>query len=80
MTYDPSVDVAYIHLVDHIGRGEAKKTYTCDAAAVQGMINLDFDASGKLLGIEVLDAARLLPKELLAQAEPPARQKGPGLA
>jgi uncharacterized protein YuzE len=33
---------------------------------VGGMINLDFDASGRLVGVEVLDASRLLPPEALA--------------
>ena len=36
--------------VDEIGNGE---------------INLDFDATGKLCGIEVLDASKVLPQHLL---------------
>jgi uncharacterized protein YuzE len=32
---------------------------------VGGQINLEFDEAGRLVGIEVLDASRLLPKVLL---------------
>jgi uncharacterized protein YuzE len=37
----------------------------CDPLEVNGQINLDFDDSGRLIGVEVLDARRLLPGELL---------------
>jgi len=33
------------------------------------MINLDFDADGRLIGVEVLGASRRLPTALLDQAE-----------
>jgi len=57
---DKSVDAAYIYLTD-IKRGEAKKTYSCDLRE-SGEINLDFDANGRLLGIEILDASKKLPE------------------
>jgi uncharacterized protein YuzE len=34
------------------------------------MINLDFDAEGRLLGIEVLGAASRLPREVLSSLNP----------
>jgi uncharacterized protein YuzE len=68
VTYSPDVDAAYIYLVDVIGAGKALKTYPCDPEAVGGTINLDFDETGQLLGIEVLGARRLLPASLLSQA------------
>lgn len=43
---------AYIYLVDQIGSGEVAKTYCCNPSEVGGMINLDFDEGGRLLGIE----------------------------
>jgi uncharacterized protein YuzE len=64
LTYDPEVDAAYLFLVP-IGPGEAKKTYACDPDEVGGQIQLDFDEGGRLIGIEVLDASHLLPKDLL---------------
>jgi hypothetical protein len=38
--------------------------YPCGPVAVEGMINLDFDASGRLVGIEVLGARANLAPEL----------------
>ena len=69
VTYDKSANAAYIYLIDHLPPGGVDKTYPCDPIEVDGMINLDFDKSGKLIGIEVLDAAKKLPENLLSQAE-----------
>jgi uncharacterized protein YuzE len=65
ITYDRSVDAAYIYLVPEITSGQVVKTYACNPSEVGGQINLDFDSSGKLLGIEVLDASRKLSEALL---------------
>lgn len=65
VTYDTSVDAAYIQLADQIEKSAVAKTYTCDPVEVNGQISLDFDASGKLIGIEVLDASKKLPKSCL---------------
>lgn len=64
-TYDPEADAAYIQFVEEIGVGGVTKTVGCDPLEVGGMINLDFDRDGRLLGIEVLDASRILPREML---------------
>ena len=71
ITYDPTVDAAYIYLVEEIGFGGVASTVPVGPTVIEGVINLDFDAEGRLLGIEVLDAAAKLPAELLAQADPP---------
>lgn len=63
--YDASVDAAYIYLVERIEPGGVRKTYQCDPLDIDGMINLDFDADGRLLGIEVLGASRKLPLRLI---------------
>ena len=65
ITYDNTVDAAYIYLVDSIGQGEVAHTYPCNPIEVNGEINLDFDSNGRLLGIEVLDASQKLPVALL---------------
>jgi uncharacterized protein YuzE len=65
LTYDRSVDAAYIYVADAIGPGQVARTHPCDPSEVQGEINLDFDASGRLIGIEIIGASRLLPQELL---------------
>ncbi len=66
-TYDSSADAAYIYLVPEITPGQVAKTYACDPLEVGGQINLDFDSSGKLLGVEVLDASKRLPEALLKE-------------
>ncbi len=65
ITYDSKADAAYIYLVDEIPAGGVAKTCPCDPREVQGQINLDFDSEGRLLGIEVLDASKKLPANLL---------------
>ena len=73
VTYDPSVDAAYIYLEERIRPGGVAYTYPCDPLEVRGQINLDFDDEGRLLGIEVLDASEKLSAALLASAIPPER-------
>lgn len=64
ITHDREADAAYVQLASEIRAGEVANTYTCDPAEA-GMINLDFDEEGRLLGIEVLSASKVLPPELL---------------
>jgi uncharacterized protein YuzE len=68
ITHDKSTDATYIYLTDGIEAGGVEKTYCCDPLEVNGQIHLDFDKQGKLIGIEVLDASRLLPEALLSTA------------
>lgn len=65
VTYDRTIDAAYISLTREGYEIRVAKTYPCDPIEVEGQINLDFDAHGKLIGIEVLDASRKLPPDLL---------------
>ncbi|WP_083973848.1 DUF2283 domain-containing protein [Herbidospora daliensis] len=69
VTYDRLADAAYIYISDRILPGEVVQAYTCDPSAVAGMIILDFDKSGKLIGIEVLGATSKLPRRILDSAE-----------
>ena len=71
-TYDRQANAAYIYFEDPAqtgAPGAAVKTYTCDPSAVNGMINLDFDEEGRVIGIEILDARSKLPSYLLDAAE-----------
>jgi uncharacterized protein YuzE len=72
VTYDRQADAAYVYLVD-IPPGGVADTYPCDPRdeLVAG-IHLDFDASRRLVGIEVLGAHATLPKEVLQRAEQPS--------
>lgn len=68
ITYDKSIDAAYIYFSE-INPGSVAFTYSCDPLEVKGMINLDFSTDNQLLGIEILDASKKLPKEILDKAE-----------
>lgn len=70
VSYDKSVDAAYISIKENTMPGESKHTYPCNPLEVNGaMIVLDFDKDFVLLGIEVQDASKHLPKSLLESAE-----------
>lgn len=62
--YDEEADAAYVYFVYPIKDGEAKKT-----VQVKEGVHLDFDAKGKLLGIEILDASKRLSKQTLLAAQ-----------
>ncbi|MGY1498649.1 DUF2283 domain-containing protein [Streptomyces sp. QTS52] len=69
VTYDKTANAAYVHFTEPQARAEAARMYPCDPVKVDGMINLDFDEEGRLIGIEVLAASSKLPKHLLESAE-----------
>jgi uncharacterized protein YuzE len=71
ITYDIESDAVYIYLIgdNDIKPEWVSNTYSCDPNSVNGLINLDFDSSGKLGGIEILDASKKLPPDVLEQAE-----------
>jgi uncharacterized protein YuzE len=64
--YDQTVDAAYIYVGGKIAPGGVATSYHCNPAKVGGIINLDFDVEGRLIGIEILDARLRLPPEALA--------------
>ncbi|HKW98807.1 MAG TPA: DUF2283 domain-containing protein [Bryobacteraceae bacterium] len=72
LKYDPEADAAYIYVDGHIADGQVSRTYPCDLAGVHGSVNLDFDDSSRLRGIEILGAKALLSAEALRKAELPA--------
>ncbi|MEV0981379.1 DUF2283 domain-containing protein [Streptomyces sp. NPDC049915] len=69
VTYDKTADAAYVYFVHPQARAQSARMYPCDPVKVDGMINLDFDEQGRLIGIEVLAASSKLPEHLLESAE-----------
>ncbi len=65
VTYDSEANAAYIYLVPEIEFGGVARTVPVDGGDQPWVVNLDVDSEGRLLGIEVLDARRLLPVALL---------------
>ncbi|MFG2604807.1 DUF2283 domain-containing protein [Streptomyces sp. NPDC048514] len=69
VTYDKTVDAAYVYLTEPLARVKSARMYPCDPVDVDGMINLDFDEQGRFIGIEVLAASSKLPEYLLQSAD-----------
>jgi uncharacterized protein YuzE len=69
VTYDRTADAAYMYFTDPQVSVRSARTYPCDPIDVDGMINLDFDEQGRLIGIEVLAATSKLPEYVLQAAE-----------
>lgn len=70
ITYDKESDAAYIYFVDKIENGEVEETYLLDEFFdLKGMVNLDVDKDGRLLGLEVLNAKHQLPGKVIGAAE-----------
>ena len=69
ITYDSSVDAAYVYLIDTIAPGGVKKSISLDPIESEGDFTLDFDGEGRLIGVEVLEAASRLHPDALRQAE-----------
>ena len=65
--FDRKANAAYIYLAD-VGPGEAVSQHVVDAPGARGMIVLDFDQTGRLIGIDVGGATSALPPEVLERA------------
>lgn len=70
VTYDPSVDAAYVYLTDD-PLIPGRDTVPCDApGGIQAMVLMDWK-DGRIVGLEVLDASKRLHADLIASAVPP---------
>jgi len=63
--YDPQANAAYIYLTEEILAGGVSRTVCVDPTEIGGMVNLDLDVEGRIIGLEVLDARQLLPRDIL---------------
>jgi len=64
LEYDRGVDAAYIYLIYPIKNKGVKKT-----VQLNRNINIDFDAKGKIVGVEILDASKVLNKKVIMDAQ-----------
>lgn len=72
ITYDKEADAAYVHLVDELRDGEAStQVHSIMTPGLKGEIIIDFDAGGRILGVEILGAKDVLREETLALAKRP---------
>ena len=64
LEYDKEVDAAYLYLEHPIKDGEVKKTIELNENII-----IDFDEKGKLLGMEILNASKVMNKKVLVEAQ-----------
>jgi uncharacterized protein YuzE len=64
-TFDAEADAAYIYLAGGIPAGGVARTVVVEDPRVAGMVNLDFDSDGRLVGVEVVGAMDVLSQSLL---------------
>lgn len=50
---------------EEIPAGSVSRTVCVDTAEIGGMVNLDLDDEGRLIGLEVLDARQMLQRDIL---------------
>ncbi len=62
-TFDPAADAAYFRIAPDFGPGEAVEQHVVER--FRGDVVLDFDAEGRLLGVEVLGARKMLRRSSL---------------
>jgi uncharacterized protein YuzE len=72
VTYDPEADAAYIYLTDEQLMPGRDSVPIDPPEGIQAMVVLDWK-DGKIVGLEVLDAAALLHPDLLRQAVRPGQ-------
>lgn len=71
LTYDPTVDAAYLYF-SRPKRGSVDFTHPWDdddETGVAGDVMIDVGHDRKLVGIEFLGASKVLPAEVLAEAQ-----------
>ena len=68
LSYDRETDAEYIYVREPGDRKGTVESIPVDDAP--GVVVVDFDTDGCLFGIEVLDASRFLPAELLVERPP----------
>lgn len=62
--YDKDIDAAYIYIDYPIEDGEAKNTIELNENII-----LDFDENGRLLGIEILNASKVLSENAIRETQ-----------
>ena len=62
--YDKEVNAAYAYMGHPIKNGEVKKTIELNENII-----LDFDKKGKLLGMEILNASKVMNRKVLVEAQ-----------
>ena len=65
VSLDDLADAAYIYLAPSDQPRHVAQSRLCQMELEQAAITIDFDESGRILGIEILGAKELLPEDLM---------------
>jgi uncharacterized protein YuzE len=76
ISYDRDIDAAYIYLTEEPLMPGRDSVPCRPPDASPAWIVMDWK-DGKITGLEILDASRLLHADLLAQAQPPGSSREP---
>jgi len=68
ITYDVNADAVYLYLKYPMPQDETTKVCPCELFEIGAMVNFDFDQTGMLVGIEIMDARTLVPEQTLREA------------
>lgn len=72
LTYDKEADAAYVQLVDVVRDAEAStQVHSIETPGRKGEIIIDFDAEGRIPGLEILGAKDVLRAETLILVQRP---------
>jgi uncharacterized protein YuzE len=69
VTFDAASDAAFVVLGDAIPPGGAPRSQICDLEIENTAVILLFSPDDRLVGLEILGASRVLPPQVLAQAQ-----------
>lgn len=76
LTYDPELDVAHLRF-DDVAESSLAQRASGATPFAGSYVDLEYDADGYLVGIEVLGAAQTLHPDVLATAAISPRGRGP---
>jgi uncharacterized protein YuzE len=71
ITYDPSADMGYVRLVEPTTPGSVHRSVVIEHDALQGDVVIDLDGEGRIIGFEIFQGRKQLPREVLAIAGEP---------
>lgn len=66
--YDRVADAAYIQIAERDEYRQVGATVMLDPVEVGGIVGVDLDEDGRIVGLEVMDARSMLTPSVLAQA------------
>lgn len=71
ITYDPSADMGYVRLVEPMEPGSVERSVVIEHGELHGDVVIDLDREGRIVGLEIFQAGKQLPRAALGGARTP---------